>query len=177
VFVFFVFGVVILSWRSGDAGSLGFALDDFDIHVEDGILHSTLANTDTIPAMEDRQSRVGENSTGASLASLINEVIPLNREQRRVVKRVLSEALAWADHPFDSSHRKQILLYVGGEGGTGKSQIIKAIVAGMDLVGRKDEVILMAPTGAGADNIGGNTYHTSLGISINRSRETRSTRE
>ncbi|KAJ5104267.1 hypothetical protein N7532_004796 [Penicillium argentinense] len=30
----------------------------------------------------------------------------------------------------------------------------------------------MAPTGAAADNIGGNTYHTSLGISINRSRET-----
>jgi hypothetical protein len=26
----------------------------------------------------------------------------------------------------------------------------------------------MAPTGAAADTIGGNTYHTSLGISINR---------
>lgn len=157
----------------GDAGTVGFALDDFDIRVEDGILHPMLANNDTITAMEDRQSRVGQNPTGASLASLINEVIPLNRKQRMVVERVLSEALGWADHPFDSSQRKQTLLYAGGEGGTGKSQIIKAIVAGMDLVGRKDEVVLMAPTGAAADNIGGNTYHTSLGISINRSRETR----
>jgi hypothetical protein len=44
-------------------------------------------------------------------------------------------------------------------------QIIKAIVAGIDLICRKEEVIVMALTGAAADNIGGNTYHTSLGIS------------
>jgi hypothetical protein len=85
---------------------------------------------------------------------------------------VLSEALAWADHPYDSTRRKQTLLYVGGEGGTGKSQIVKAIDAGMNLIERKHEVIVMAPTGAAADNIGGNTYHTSLGISIDRSRRT-----
>lgn len=54
---------------------------------------------------------------------------------------------------------------------SGKSQIIKAIVAGMDLILRKDEVILMTPTGAAADNIGGNTYHTSLGMSINKTQE------
>lgn len=147
-----------------------FALDDFDIQIEDGILQPTLASLDTIPAMDDRQSRVGQNATGASLASLVSEVIPLNQKQRMIVERVLSEALAWADHPYDSAQRKQTLLYVGGEGGTGKSQIVKAIEAGMNLVGRKHEVILMAPTGAAADNIGGNTYHTSLGISINRSR-------
>ncbi|THC87309.1 hypothetical protein EYZ11_013246 [Aspergillus tanneri] len=46
--------------------------------------------------------------------------------------------------------------------GFGKSQIIKAIAAGMDLVHRKHEVIFMAPTGAAADIIGGNTYHTFL---------------
>jgi hypothetical protein len=41
----------------------------------------------------------------------------------------------------------------------------------MDLLERKDEIMLMAPTGAAADTIGGNTYHTSLGISINRLRK------
>ncbi|KAH7108788.1 hypothetical protein EDB81DRAFT_609597, partial [Dactylonectria macrodidyma] len=66
-------------------------------------------------------------------------------------------------NPYDASRRDQMLLYVGGEGGTGKSRVIKAIVAGMDLMMRKHEVILMAPTGAAADNISGNTYHTSLG--------------
>lgn len=54
----------------------------------------------------------------------------------------------------------------------GKSQIIKAIVASMDLIQRKDEVILMASTGAAADVIGGSTFHTSLGTSLNRYRRT-----
>jgi len=75
------------------------------------------------------------------------------------------------DYAFDASKQEQLLLYVGGEGGVGKSQIIKAIVASMDLILRKDEVILMAPTGAAADNIEGNTYHTSLGISISNSQK------
>ena len=84
------------------------------------------------------------------------------------MEKVLLKALAWGDNAYDASKRDQMLLYVGGEGGVGKSQIIKAIVTGMDLILRKDEIILMAPTGAAADNIGGNTYHTSLGISISK---------
>ena len=82
------------------------------------------------------------------------------------MERVLSAALAWGDHPYNASKRDQMLLYVGGEGGVGKSQVIKAIVAGMDLIDRKSKVILMAPTGAAADNISGNTYYTSLGITL-----------
>jgi ATP-dependent exoDNAse (exonuclease V) alpha subunit len=89
---------------------------------------------------------------------------------------VLSEALSSAEHPFDSSRWKQMLLCAIGEDGTGKSQVIKAIVAGMDLLNRRHEVILMAPAGAAADNIGKNTYHTSLGISIDRSRAASTTR-
>ena len=81
---------------------------------------------------------------------------------------MLSEALAWRDHAYDVSKQKQKLLYVGGEDGVGKSQIVKTIVAGMDLVFRKNEVILMAPTGVAADNISGNTCHTVLGIGLGK---------
>lgn len=81
---------------------------------------------------------------------------------------MLSAAIAWRDNPYDASRRDQMLLYVRGEGGTGKSRVIKAIVAGMDLMMRKHEVILIAPTGAAADNISRNTYYTSLGISISK---------
>lgn len=59
-----------------------------------------------------------------------------------------------------------MLLYVGGKNRVGKSQVIKAIVTGIDLILRKDKVIFIAPIGAAADNIGGNTYHTALGISL-----------
>jgi len=36
----------------------------------------------------------------------------------------------------------------------------------MDLILRKDKVILIAPIGAIANNISGNTYYTALGISL-----------
>jgi hypothetical protein len=124
-----------------------------------------------VPNLADRRSQVGDNPTGATFTLLVNENIPLNQKQQLVVEKVLSSALAWESHPYDASKRDQILLYVGGEGGVGKSQIIKGIIAGMDLIFRKDEVILMAPTGSAADNISGNTYHTALGISIGKTQK------
>jgi PIF1-like helicase len=55
-----------------------------------------------------------------------------------------------------------------GEAGVGKSWAIKGIMAGMDLLSRKNEVIVMGPTGTAADNIGGSTCHTALGIGIGK---------
>jgi hypothetical protein len=57
-----------------------------------------------------------------------------------------------------------------------KPYLSYSVPVSMDLLHRKNEVILTAPTGAAADNIGGNTYHTSLGISIGRSRTASTTR-
>jgi hypothetical protein len=90
-----------------------------------------------------------------------------------ITERVLSEALCWANHPYDATKQEQTLLYIGGEGRVSKSQVIKGIEAGMDLIYCKHEVILIALTGAAADQIGGNTCHTSLGISLNQSQQAR----
>ena len=81
---------------------------------------------------------------------------------------MLSGAMHWADHPYYASKRHQTPIYVGGEGGVGKSQIVRGILAGMDILRHRQELVLMAPTGAAADNIGRNTFHTSLEISITR---------
>ena len=59
-----------------------------------------------------------------------------------------------------------MLLYISREGRVSKSQVIKAIVVGIDLILRKNKLILIAPTGAAADNISRNTCYTALGISI-----------
>ena len=150
----------------GDEERLPSEMDDFDVDLGDGVLHLILSSPESALNVADRRAHVGDNPTGTSLILLVNEDVLLNEKQRLVVERVLSGALAWASHAYDTSKRDQKLLYVGGEGGVGKSQIIKAIVAGMDLIYRKEEVILMAPTGAAADSISGNTYHTALGISI-----------
>ncbi|KAJ5370019.1 uncharacterized protein N7496_006111 [Penicillium cataractarum] len=145
-------------------------LDDFNIDLTDNVLLPVLTELDVFPDLPHLRSRIGQNPTGASITSLVRELIPLNQKQRVVVEKVLSETLRCTEHPYDPSQRKQMLLYVGGEGGVGKSQIIKATTAAMDLLHRKNEIILMAPTGAAADVIGGSTYHTSLGISLNRYR-------
>ena len=60
-----------------------------------------------------------------------------------------------------------MLLYVKGEGKVSKSQVIKAIITSMDLILRKNKVILIAPIGA-ANNISRNTYYTLLGISLSK---------
>jgi hypothetical protein len=45
--------------------------------------------------------------------------------------------------------QEQLLLYVGGEGGTGKSRIIDAVRLGIGLLGRHREVFVAADTGNG----------------------------
>lgn len=147
-------------------------LDDFNLEGVDDVLVPVLTDSNPLPDLLQRRLRVGQNPTGASITLLVCDMIPLNEKQRIVVEKVLAEILICGNHPYDPSQRKQTLLYVGGEGGVGKSQIIKALVAAMDLIHRKKEIILMAPTGAAADVIGGSTYHTSLGISLNRYRRT-----
>jgi ATP-dependent exoDNAse (exonuclease V) alpha subunit len=56
-----------------------------------------------------------------------------------------------------------LLLYVGG---TGKSQVIRAVELGYELLQRKSEVLLTAPTGAAANHIGGRTVHTALCVDL-----------
>ena len=140
-------------------------LYDFDLTDGDGVLQPVLINSDISNDTPARPVFL-EDPTPASLLALIGRRIPLNTKQCLVVSRLLSEIMAWPDHSCDPSRRKQLLLCITGEGGTGKTQIPKAIEAALEILGRKHEIILTAPTGAAADNLGGNTYHTSLGINL-----------
>ena len=146
-------------------------VDDFNLELENGTLLPTLTSSDATTCMADRRLLVGHNPTGASLIKLVCEDIPLNFKQRLLVERVLSEALARKDHSDGESKGQQFRLLVLGKAGVGKSWIIKGIKAGMDLVDRKKEVIVMAPTGLASSKIGGSTYHTALGVPIIRRKE------
>ena len=147
--------------------------NDFDSDDDGGFLEPILADIDTTPANSTLPS-LPDHPTVESLMPFIMGKVPLNRKQRLVVEKVLSAALSWKDHPYGSSERKQMLLHLSSAG-VGKSQVVKGVVAGMDLLGRKDELIIMAPTGIAADKIGGSTYHTALqGIPINTHKEKQS---
>jgi len=116
---------------------------------------------ETDPTILDRISRVGPNPTGKSLGCLICETLPLNKKQFLIVEKVLNHAIQHCGKP-NVDAQDQMLLYVAGEGGTGKTRVIEAIELGYELLQRKDEVFLMAPTGSAADKIRGRTIHSSL---------------
>jgi len=147
-------------------------LDGFDLGDDENFLQPTIIDSDLALTIADYRSQLGENPSGASLADLVCKIVPLNKKQRLVVEQVLSEALTWASPSYDLSSRPQRFVYVGGEGGTGKSYIVRASVIGMEMINRKEEVILMAPTGSAADKISGNTCHTSLGLSTVKKKNT-----
>jgi len=112
-----------------------------------------------------RVSRLGPNPTGTSVAELVRETLPLNEKQFLTVRKILSHAIR---HHGETTLEAvdQMLLAVAGEGGVGKTRVVEAVELGFELLCRKDEVILLAPTGAAAYNIGGRTIHTGLGIDI-----------
>jgi hypothetical protein len=64
----------------------------------------------------------------------------------------------------NSSSSGPLFLYLGGEGGTGKSLAIKAVELLMTKLNVRNALEICATTGAAADNIGGSTYHSSLNV-------------
>ncbi|KAJ6125963.1 hypothetical protein N7471_010456 [Penicillium samsonianum] len=94
-----------------------YELDGFSLDIGDAILEPMLNEPEVIPTLADQKSYVQDSSTPTYLTLLVTKSMPLNAKQRLVVKKVLSEALDWANHPYDASKRHQTLLYVGGEGG------------------------------------------------------------
>ncbi|RXW11228.1 hypothetical protein EST38_g14627, partial [Candolleomyces aberdarensis] len=58
----------------------------------------------------------------------------------------------------------QLLMHLGGMGGTGKSRVINALVEFFRARDESYRFVLMAPTGTAAALIGGSTYHSLLGL-------------
>lgn len=90
------------------------------------------------------------------LKKTITSSFSLNKEQERAFKLITNHA---------TSHTTERLqMYLGGMAGTGKSQVIKAVTKFFEDIGQLGQVVLLAPTGSAAANIGGSTYHSYLAI-------------
>ncbi len=55
-------------------------------------------------------------------------------------------------------------MYIGGMGGTGKSQVLKALSHFFELHNETNRFVIVAPTGTAASLLGGSTYHYMFGI-------------
>ena len=106
----------------------------------------------------DYEGRRGSNTERVSVADAIKQVVTEmhlsnNEEQHRAFRIV-------AEHAGKGENDEQLLMYIAGVGGTGKTHVVHAILRLFELLGRSEEVMVGAPTGAAALNIGGYTVHS-----------------
>ena len=91
--------------------------------------------------------------------NILNAVIQrfnLNQEQERAFCIVANHATI--DNP------SQLKMYLGGMGGTGKSQVLKALIDFFEERNESHHIMILAPTGSAAALLNGSTYHSVLGI-------------
>ena len=80
----------------------------------------------------------------------------LNEEQERAFRIIANHATI--------KNPEKLHMYLGGMGGTGKSQVIKAVMSFFDKQKENHRFVVVAPTGAAAALLNGSTYHSVLGI-------------
>ena len=97
------------------------------------------------------------------LADQIHADFPLNNLQQLVVERVLDHMIQ-AQTRLCVSRENQLFLYVRGEKGVGKSQVIKALQLRFLLLKQSHKLAILASTEVAANNIDGSTIHTALSI-------------
>ena len=104
-------------------------------------------------------------SDRAELCDAMRDMIDLyhlNAEQALVFKIVASHSFGFGPRSGD-----QLLLGLFGAGGTGKSQVIRAITAWFAKCNRANELLLTATTGSAAIKVAGCTVHSAIGMSLN----------
>ena len=118
----------------------------------------------------DAINNVDSISTEAELDAIVET---LNIDQRRIYDQIISaiiHSLAHAIKSCECDSFQPLLLYVSGFGGTGKSYLIKTIMAWAyiktNVLKTKCKIILAAPTGISAAGISGMTLHSALSLPI-----------
>ena len=101
-----------------------------------------------------------EKSFRADVATQLVDVtvkmFSLNTEQERAFRIMANHAV--------SKNPEQLRMHLGGMGGTGKTQVIKAITTIFEARNESHRFIIVAPTGTAAALLGGSTYHHMFGI-------------
>ena len=80
----------------------------------------------------------------------------LNIDQERAFRIIANHA--------STEKPGQLIMYIGGMAGTGKSQVIKALTVFFEKRNESHHIVITAPTGTAAALVGGSTYHSILGI-------------
>ena len=99
-----------------------------------------------------------QSETAQKLIEDVVEKFELTSDQERAFRIVANHAV--------SPGSEQLMMYVGGMGGTGKSQVIKALMDFFKSRNESHRFVVLAPTGTAAALLHGSTYHSFLGVPI-----------
>ena len=80
----------------------------------------------------------------------------LNKEQERAFQIAANHAC--------NSYSEQLKMYIGGMGGTGKTQVLKSLTEFFKITNQTKRFVVVAPTGSAAALLGGSTYHYLFGF-------------
>ncbi|KAM4067793.1 AAA domain-containing protein [Hirsutella rhossiliensis] len=137
----------------------GFGEDDIDVTAADGD-----ADAGTAAGM---RVRLGPSSSFVAAGRELAGQLTLNEKQAialLIVCRQLDRIRQGDDAGGDGGG--QLCLFIGGEGGTGKSRVIEALV---ELLARRDlssRVLVTATSGTAAARINGITLHSACGLTV-----------
>ena len=101
-----------------------------------------------------------------AVQKLIDETVhefTLNAEQERAFRIV-------ANHSVEPKS-EQLKMYLGGMGGTGKSQVIKALSILLEKRNEAHRFVVLGPTGSSAALLNGSTYHSFLGLGFGNNKK------
>ena len=126
----------------------------------DAALHSARNNLYT----EDES--LSATSTFFPSASSIAAKFHLDDDQQAAFFTIASQVLdrECFRRKLTDQEPNQMIMYLGGEGGTGKSAVLNALTSYMIGLGVRSKLRIGAPTGVAASNIGGSTIHSLLGL-------------
>jgi hypothetical protein len=99
---------------------------------------------------------VPDQPGGVNVLESVVKKFKLNTEQERAFRIVANHATI--------NNPTQLKMYLGGMGGTGKSQVLKALVDFFKERNESHRIIIIAPTGSAAALLNGSTYHSVLNI-------------
>lgn len=104
-----------------------------------------------------------KNIQAITLYDIIQAQLPFNYLESIVDKQVFNHAIFNKRNLYHYGN-KQLLLYIRGEGGVGKSKVIKAIHLGYCYLKPEKKQVIAASTGTAMVSISEATIHGALGI-------------
>jgi hypothetical protein len=127
-------------------------------------------NENNIKIIDQAYLRYDFKAKTKEAQDLINTTVKnfgLNKEQERAFRIVANHAV--------SPQSEQLKMYLGGMGGTGKSQVIKSLKKFFEQQNEPHRFVMLGPTGTSSALLGGSTYHSFLGIHVNDGRNEHTT--